>query len=127
AALLAPCARAQFPWAKRVASTTTWANGPAAGMSLDTNGNCYVTGQFDGTNDFGGVTLTNLSVGGSDIFVAKYNSSCALQWAQRAGGSPPNSNFGRGLGVDTNGNIYVTGGVLGPADFGSFNLPASSS
>ena len=70
AALLVPSAQAQFQWAKRVASTKVWANGPAAGMSLDTNGNCYVTGQFDGTNDFGGVTMTNLSVGGSDIFVA---------------------------------------------------------
>ncbi len=127
AALLAPCAQAQFLWATRVASTTTWANGPVAGMSLDTNENCYVTGQFDGTNDFGGRTLTNLSVGGSDIFVAKYNSSGVLQWAQRAGGSPPNGNFGRGAGVDSNGNVYVTGGVSGPADFGSFNLPASSS
>src|SRR5208282_1281663 len=74
-----------------------------------------------------GVTLTNLSVGGSDIFVAKYNSSGALQWARRAGGGPASLNFGRGAGVDTNGNVYVTGGVLGPADFGSFNLPASSS
>ena len=126
-ALLPPPSQAQFLWAKCVASTTTWANGPVAGMSLDTNGNCYVTGQFDGANDFGGVTRTNLSVGGSDIFVAEYNSSGVLQWAQRAGGSPANLNFGRGVGVDTNGNVYVTGGVSGPADFGSFNLPASSS
>ena len=126
-ALLTTSAQAQFQWARRVASTTTWANGPVAGMSLDTNGNCYVTGQFDGTNDFGGDTLTNLTVGGSDIFVAKYNSSGVLQWARRAGGSPANLNFGRGAGVDTNGNVYVTGGVLGPAQFGSSNLPASSS
>jgi hypothetical protein len=124
---LPAAAQAQVQWAKRIASTTTLANGPVAGMSLDTNANCYVTGQFDGTNDFGGVTLTNESVGGSDIFVAKYSSSGVLQWAQRAGGSPPNLNFGRGAGVDTNGNVYVTGGVSGPADFGSFNLPASSS
>ncbi|MGO9203492.1 MAG: hypothetical protein ACLQM8_23465 [Limisphaerales bacterium] len=126
-ALLATSAQAQFQWAKRVASTTTWANGPAAGMSLGTNGNCYVTGQFDGTNDFGGVTLTNLTVGGSDIFVAEYNSSGTLQWAHRAGGSPPNLDFGRGAGVDTNGDVFVTGGVLGAADFGSSTLPTSSS
>ena len=96
-ALLATSAQAQFQWAKRVASTTTWANGPAIGMSLDTNGNCYVTGWFDGTNDFGGVTLTNLTVGGQDIFVAKYNSSGALQWAHRAGGSSANWISGVGL------------------------------
>ena len=126
-ALLAASVQAQVQWAKRIASSTTFPEGPHVGMSLDTNGNCYVTGWFDGTNDFGGVSLTNLSVGGSDIFVAKYNSSGVLQWARRAGGSPANLNFGRGAGVDTNGNVYVTGGVSGSADFGSFNLPASSS
>ena len=93
-------------------------------MALDTNDNCYVTGHFDDTNNFGGITLTNQSVGGSDIFVAKYNATGALQWAQRAGGT--NFNNGRGIGVDTNGNVYVTGGVYGPANFGSINLPASS-
>jgi hypothetical protein len=93
-------------------------------MALDTSDNCYVTGHFDDTNNFGGVNLTNQSIGGSDIFVAKYNSVGALQWAQRAGGV--NFNNGRGIGVDTNGNIYVTGGVYGPANFGNINLPSSS-
>src|ERR1039458_1527341 len=101
-ALLAPPAQAQVLWAKRIASSATFPEGPNFGMCLDTNGNCYVTGWFDGTNDFGGVTLTNLSVGGSDIFVAKYNSSGAPQWAQRGGGT--NINTGRRVGVDTNGN-----------------------
>ena len=86
-ALLAPSAQAQFQWAKRIASASTWPSGPGAGMSLDANGNCYATGWFDGTNDFGGVTLTNNNVGGQDIFVAKYNSTGALQWARLAGGN----------------------------------------
>jgi hypothetical protein len=125
-ALLAVSAQAQVQWAKRIASATTLPSGePDVGMCLDTNGNCYVTGFYDGTNDFGGVILTNKSVGGSDIFVAKYNTNGALQWAQRAGGSSPNLNNGRGIGVDTNGNVYVAGGFYGPADFGSSNLPAT--
>ncbi|MFZ0829484.1 MAG: leucine-rich repeat protein [Verrucomicrobiia bacterium] len=120
-------AQAQFQWSQRIASSTTLPNGePDLGMCLDTNGNCYVTGWFDGTNSFGGVTLTNKSVGGTDIFVAKYNTTGALQWAQRAGGSPGNLNNGRGIGVDTNGNVYFAGCVYGPADFGGINLPASS-
>ena len=121
-ALLATSAQAQFLWSKRVASTVNQDNELAIGMTLDSHTNCYVTGWFDGTNNFGGVTLTNDNVGGQDIFVAEYNSVGALQWAQQAGGNSGNLDAGRGVGVDTNGNIYVTGGFYGPADFGSTNL-----
>jgi len=121
-------ARAQFQWATRVATTTSFSGGggPLIGLSLDSQDDCYVTGWFDGTNNFGGVTLTNQSSGGTDIFVARYNSAGALQWAQRAGGSPGNLNTGRQVGVDTNGDVYVAGHVYGPASFGSINLPASA-
>ena len=127
AALLGTSAQAQFQWAKRIASTTTLpSNEPDLGMSLDSQGNCYMTGWFTGTNDFGGVVLTNATVGGTDIYVAKYNSTGDLQWVQSAGSSTSASlNYGRGAGVDTNGNIYVTGGFLGPANFGGINLPGS--
>jgi hypothetical protein len=123
--LMAASAQAQVQWAKRIASAASWPEGECnIGLTLDTNGNCYVTGWFDGTNDFGGITLTNQSVGGSDIFVAKYNSVGALQWVQRAGGT--SINYGRSVGVDTNGNVYVTGSAYGPASFGSVNLTGSS-
>lgn len=120
---------AQFQWSERIASiANSWPDGePDVGLALDTNDNCYVTGWFDGTNNFGGITLTNKSVGGSDIFVAKYNSTGALQWAQRAGGTVGNPNNGRGIGLDTNGNIYAMGGYYGSANFGNVNLPSPSS
>jgi hypothetical protein len=125
-ALLIPSTQAQFLWSQRIASANSLPEGePNTGLTLDTNDNCYVTGFFDDTNNFGGVTLTNQSTGGSDIFVAKYNSAGALQWARRAGGSVGNFNYGRGIGVDTNGNIYVEGGYQSPATFGSINLPAT--
>lgn len=126
--LVLPAAvQAQSQWSQRIASVSNWPEGePDTGLALDTNDNCYVTGFFDDTNNFGGVTLTNQSVGGSDIYVAKYNSAGALQWAQRAGGGAGNFNYGRGIGTDTNGNIYVTGGYQSPATFGGINLPATS-
>ena len=126
--LVAPFAHAQVQWAERIASTTSLpgGGGPLIGLTLDSQANCYVTGWFDGTNNFGGVTLTNQSVGGSDIFVAKYNSTGALQWAHRAGGTSANINTGRRVGVDTNGNVYVAGHVYGPASFDGINLPAST-
>lgn len=122
---LSASAPPQFQWAETIASIANWPQGePNIGLALDTNDNCYVTGYFDGTNNFGGITLTNQSVGGSDIFVAKYNATGAAQWVQRAGGT--SINYGRGIGLDTNGNIYVTGGYQGPATFGGINLPATS-
>jgi hypothetical protein len=124
--MLTASAQAQFQWAERIASASALPSGePDMGLCLDTNGNSYVTGWFDGTNDFGGLILTNQSVGGSDIFVAEYNSSGALQWARRAGGTSMSS--GRGIGLDASGNVYVAGGFYGPADFGSFNLTATQS
>ena len=124
---LAPAALAQFQWSQRVAATTTLPSDvPDVGLALDSNANCYVTGWFDGTNDFGGIILTNQSTGGgSDIFVAKYNASGALQWVQSAGGTAGHQNTGNGIGIDTNGNVYFTGGAYGLADFGISNLPAS--
>jgi N-acetylneuraminic acid mutarotase len=122
--LARPSLQPQFQWAKRVASTINEDDEIDFGMSLDNQGNVYVTGWFDGANDFGGVTLSNSSGGGQDIFVAKYDSTGTLQWARRAGGSTTHQDTGRGIGVDNAGNVYVTGGVSGSADFGTLNLQA---
>jgi hypothetical protein len=113
----------QFLWAKCIASTSNPDDELCIGLALDSQANCYVTGWFDGTNNFGGTTL--VSAGGQDIFVAKYNNSGALQWARRAGGSSPDWDVGRGIGVDNGGNVYVTGGFYGNADFGTFSLTAN--
>jgi hypothetical protein len=50
-AMLASAAQAQFQWSKRTASIINMDNELSIGMTLDTNGNCYVTGWFDGAND----------------------------------------------------------------------------
>jgi hypothetical protein len=118
-----------FQWAKRIASTTDPDDEFAIGMTLDGAANIYLTGWFDGMNDFGGQFLT--SAGGQDIFVAKYDSNAVLQWVRRAGGNSPGQagctggqDRGRGIGVDADGNVYVTGGFLGDADFGNIMLSA---
>ena len=113
-----------FVWSKRIASTVNPDDEFAMGMATDSAANLYVTGWFDGTNDFGGTSLTNQSGGGQDIFVGKYNSAGELQWAQRAGGNTASQDAGRGVGVDAAGNVYVTGGFSGIADFGSRSVTA---
>ena len=119
-----------FSWARRVASNAGGIENLITGMTTDSQSNAYVTGWFNGTNDFGGVTLTSRSGGGHDIFVAKYNAAGILQWAQRAGGAAGRSfedDAGRGVGVDAAGNVYVTGQFNSTADFGDINVTAGSS
>lgn len=123
--LLASNAMAQTPsfqWAKRVASTLNGTDELSIGMALDGQGNSYVTGWFEGANDFGGISRTSL--GGQDIFVAKYTNGVP-QWVKRAGSSGPYFDQGRGIGVDAAGNVYVTGGFHGNADFDTFPVSTS--
>lgn len=77
----------------------------AWGAAIDTAGNAYVTGRFYGAADFGSATLT--SVGGSDGFVAKLDSSGTFQWARRWGTAADET--GSGVGVDAAGNVYAAG------------------
>jgi len=100
-----------------------WAQSPVLGsgtstdnaqsVAVDSSGNVYVAGTFSSTTlSFGGasndVNLTNR--GGDDLFVVKYNSSGVAQWAQGAvSGSGSANDWGRGVAVDTSGNVYVTG------------------
>ncbi|HAK78369.1 MAG TPA: hypothetical protein DCM71_16015 [Runella sp.] len=95
----------------------------ASGIAADGSGNVYVTGNFLRTAAFGTTNLT--STGGTDIFVAKYNSSGTLQWVQKAGGV--NNEVGQGVAIDGSGNVYVTGYFQGVATFGTTSLTAAGS
>jgi secreted PhoX family phosphatase len=87
------------------------------GIGVDGSGNAYVTGFFQGTADFdpSASTQNRTSAGSGDIFVAKYSSSGAYQWANAIGGT--SDDYGSGIGVDGSGNAYVTGYFQGTADF----------
>ncbi len=77
----------------------TWGLGDsdiAQSVSLDNSGNIYVTGY-----------TSSFTSSGIHVFLLKYDSSGNLVWQRMWGGS--GSEFGRGVGVDSLGNIYVTG------------------
>ncbi len=94
----------------------------AWGMSVDGSGDVYVTGGFQSTDIvFGQDTLKNALAGVADFFIAKYNSSGGVVWARGAGGS--DFDYGRSIGLDSSGNIYVTGYFRSPfIVFGSDTL-----
>lgn len=105
---------------------TAGADFEAAGQSVtvDGNGNVYVTGFFANTVTFGNTNLT--SVAGADVFIAKYDGTGLLQWVQQAGGvaTSGSDTFDGGFGivVEDSGNLYVTGLFSSPITFGNLQL-----
>ena len=104
-----------FIWVEQAGGTSI---DGCSGISTDANGNCYVTGNYQGTATFG--TNQLVSNGGADIFIAKYDASGNCIWAKSAGGNDWDN--GRGISIDTDGNPYVTGGFAGTATFGTNQL-----
>ncbi len=98
----------------------TGGTGSDAGSSVtvDNNGDSYITGYFSGTVNFGIATLN--SSGDIDMFVAKYNTNGVIQWVKRAGGS--GYDFGNDITVDISGNVHLTGSFTGSAGFSGTTL-----
>jgi hypothetical protein len=98
-------------WVKRMGgdaavSTGTPYDDGARAVAVDGGGNVVVAGQFIGTADFGGTTLT--AAGGRDAFVAKLGPTGQVLWAKRWGAAN-NDEQGFGVGADAAGNVYALG------------------
>ena len=86
-------------------------------ITLDGLGNLYIAGDFDGLIDFDpGVGLNLKDVqGGSDIFLAKYDTQGNFLWAKTFGGIGVENC--RDMIIDGNGDLIITGIFQGTADF----------
>ncbi|MCK4654640.1 MAG: SBBP repeat-containing protein [Candidatus Cloacimonetes bacterium] len=111
-------ANGNWLWATKAGGTD---NDRGIGITIDDDGNSYVTGYFGETATFGSYSLT--SNGYIDIFVAKMDAIGNWQWATKAGGI--SSDRGFGTTTDNSGNIYVTGEFRETATFGSYSLISS--
>lgn len=105
-------------WARRAGGLDYDA---ALSLDVDTNGNCYITGWFSATADFGSTNLT--STGGWDIFTAKLDTDGNWLWAAGAGSSY--NSGGLGISVDNFGNSYITGTYEDTIMVGSDSLSCS--
>ncbi len=75
----------------------------AQGIATDKNGNVYTTGYSQAV--WG--DPINTHTGGQEAFVAQLDSNGDLQWNTFMGSS--NNDYGRGIIIDRNDNVYVTG------------------
>ena len=141
-ALLVACSRSPIaedasladlpPLADFSAPTHAWAvsaGGPGAvtdshGIIVDSAGDSYITGHFEGTASFGSITLTSKSSTVDDVFVAKLGPDGTFAWAVAAGVQCDGS---FGIAVDSAGNSYITGAFIGTAHFGTTTLTAKGS
>ena len=106
-------------WAKRAGGTY---HDLGNGISVDKNGNCYVTGSFFGPADFGINQLSGFN--GYDIFIAKFDQDGNCLWAKQAGGAGYDDGYA--ISTDPDGNSYITGDFVGNATFGTIQITGSS-
>ncbi|WP_147322684.1 hypothetical protein [Emticicia sp. C21] len=74
-----------------------------------------ITGTFENTATFEGKTI--ISEGDDDIYIAEYYPSGNNNWVRREGGKY--SDHVMKIGLDSENNIYITGGFYGLTNFGS--------
>jgi hypothetical protein len=92
----------------------TWGgNGPLGNwcdeVTVDGQGNVYVTGEFQGTPDFdpGDESDLHSSNGGQDVFFAKFDCLGNYQWGHTWGGRY--DDYAGGIAMDASGYIYTCG------------------
>lgn len=115
-----------FLWARSVGGAIFE---DARTVAVDTYGNVYYTGFFQGTVDFdpGSGVYYSSSSGQTDVFISKLDANGNFLWVKKFGGtSIDRSHF---LTLDATGNIYTTGQFSGTVDFdpgtGNYNLTSA--
>lgn len=108
----------QYDWVKRFDGD----NSSGSAIGLDSDGNVYVAGNFNGALTIG--TNHFVSTGSSDIFIAKLNPDGQPIWAM-TGGGPGNDGVNR-LAVSSNGVVFVCGAFSTNAVLGTNDLSAGT-
>jgi hypothetical protein len=89
-------------------------------VALDDLGNIYIAGSFNDATKFGSNNFT--SMGLSDIFIVKYDSTGQVVWAKQAGSTDEDIAYSLAVNSYTN-TIYVTGLIAGTGQFDNITVP----
>tara|TARA_R110002050_G_scaffold109799_1_gene221296 strand:+ start:10032 stop:12986 length:2955 start_codon:yes stop_codon:yes gene_type:complete len=103
-----------YEWASKIGNS-----GQDQGQAIDVDfeGNVLTTGWFYSTVDFDpSSNSSNLSSSGDkDIFIQKLDSTGAIKWAKRIGGT--GADYGLSIITDSIGGVYISGVFSGTVDF----------
>ncbi|HND50466.1 MAG TPA: SBBP repeat-containing protein, partial [Anaerolineales bacterium] len=125
-----------FVWAKNIGGTSSIDNVVGRAIAMDSGGNVFITGYFNGSADFDpGASEFNLtSLYGSSAYILKLNNNGEFVFAKSISGVNINDNpsaVASGIAIDSNNAVYTTGIFYGVVDFdpgsGTFNLNGGSS
>jgi hypothetical protein len=102
-------------WVKRIGAKDVDA---AHAVTIDKDGNSYVTGVFRGTVKFGEEEIA--SVGDADIFITKLDPKGQYVWTKTFGAI--GEDYGRDLAIDSAGNLVVLAEISYKVDLGGGEL-----
>lgn len=91
-------------------------------LAVDSTGNVYVAGDYAGPMDCIGTPLTPVAF--NDVFLAKFNSSGTPQYCKSFGGTQVERITE--LAVDSADDLFATGWMTGPIDFGDGSITVTS-
>ena len=101
-----------FVWAKTWGGTN---DERGEGLALDSSGNVYVAGPFQGTvafNPAGGASHTSNAGSMNNIFLSKFDPDGNFQWVRTWGPSDGGAE-GYNIAIDASNNIYIVGDFSG--------------
>ncbi len=109
----------EYTWAQSFGGLT---DDYVYGMTIDNEANIYIVGKFKSAPlDFGN-NVSISAIGLFDIYLVKYDPTGLPLWAVQAGGQVANE--ARDVAVNFEGDVAMTGGYYGQADFSGTILTA---
>lgn len=107
-------ASGNFLWARSFGGV---AQDEASSITLDSFGNIYLTGFFNGIVDFdpGTNSLLYASLGGKDVYVLKLDANGNFLWANQLGAN--GDDLGNAVSIDASGDLIVAGSFQSLVDF----------
>jgi hypothetical protein len=106
-----------YVWAHRIGGTSF---DEALGVAVDSAGNVFTTGLYQGTVDFNpGAEVNNLpgEAFSESTFILKLDSNGDYVWARRTGGTGSGFSTPQDIAMDSTGNVLTTGYFSGTIDF----------